>query len=55
MYMGWKVRKSPAAVEVFFLTFSFIELIGSYLTADGRNQERGYLAYLPRLNLDRNA
>ena len=25
---GWKVRKSPAAGEVFFLTSPFIELIG---------------------------
>jgi hypothetical protein len=26
---GWKVRKYPAVGEVFFLTFPFIELIGT--------------------------
>ena len=26
---GWKARKHPAAAEYFFLTFPFIELIGS--------------------------
>jgi hypothetical protein len=27
---GWKTRKHPAAGEVFFLTFPFIELTRSY-------------------------
>ena len=26
IHEGWKVRKDPVAGEVFFLTFSFIEL-----------------------------
>jgi hypothetical protein len=26
---GWKVRKYPAAGDVFFLTFPFIELFGA--------------------------
>jgi len=28
-HAGWKARKPPAVREVFFLTFSFIELIRS--------------------------
>jgi hypothetical protein len=28
---GWKVRKFPEVEEVFFLTFSFIELIGTWI------------------------
>ena len=30
IHTGWKVRKYPAAGEVFFLTFPFIELIGTW-------------------------
>jgi hypothetical protein len=29
-YTGWKARKYPAAAEVFFLTFPFIELLGTW-------------------------
>jgi hypothetical protein len=28
-HAGWKARKPPAKGEVFFLTFPFIELIGT--------------------------
>src|SRR6267142_1374583 len=31
IHTGWKVRKYPAAAGVFFLTFPFIELIGTWL------------------------
>src|SRR5580704_16527254 len=30
IYRGWKVRKFPVEGEVFFLTFPFIELIGTW-------------------------
>jgi hypothetical protein len=31
IHRDWKVRKAPAQGEVFFLTFSFIELLGTWL------------------------
>jgi hypothetical protein len=32
---GWKARKHPAVAEYFFLTFPFIELIGTWLRIVG--------------------
>jgi hypothetical protein len=31
IHTGWKVRNFPAEGEVFFLTFPFIELLGTWL------------------------
>jgi hypothetical protein len=31
LHTGWKVGKYPAEGEVFFLTFPFIELLGTWL------------------------
>src|ERR1700704_359673 len=35
IHTGWKVRKHPAMGEVFFLTFSFIELHGTSRRSSG--------------------
>jgi len=34
IHTGWKAGKYPAAGEVFFLTFPFIELLRTWLSAE---------------------
>jgi hypothetical protein len=47
IHRGWKVRKYPAAGGVFFLTFPFIELLGTNLAVAGPDYFR-LAAKLPK-------